>query len=119
MGFIGYATATDCVSHRKPRETMEQIGFPVHITHLVEKLSTYNIMWSERLTLVQNRERSEARLSDITFSSNTFCGARWRNSMTDLQSEGRTETNLRCANDTTLLCIIYVFFQFICSWLFA
>ena len=29
--FIDYAKAFDCVSHRKLWDTMEQMGFPVHI----------------------------------------------------------------------------------------
>ena len=38
MCFIDYAKAFDCVSHRKLWETMEQMGFPVHIIQLVANL---------------------------------------------------------------------------------
>ena len=38
MCFIDYAKAFDCVSHMKLRDTMEQMGFPVHIIQLVANL---------------------------------------------------------------------------------
>ena len=38
MCFIDYAKAFDCVSHRKLWETMEQMGFPVHIVQLVANI---------------------------------------------------------------------------------
>ena len=38
MCFIDYAKAFDCVSHRKMWDTMEQMGFPVHIIQLVANL---------------------------------------------------------------------------------
>ena len=36
--FIDYAKAFDCVSHRNLWDTMEQMGFPVHIIQLVANL---------------------------------------------------------------------------------
>ena len=38
MCFIDYAKEFDCVSHRKLWETMEQMGFPVHIIQLIVNL---------------------------------------------------------------------------------
>ena len=38
MCFIDNAKAFDCVSHRKLWETMEQMGFPVHIIQLIANL---------------------------------------------------------------------------------
>ena len=38
MCFIDNTKAFHCVSHRKLWETMEQVGFPVHITQLVANL---------------------------------------------------------------------------------
>ena len=36
--FIDYGKVFDCVSHRKLWDTMEQMGFPVHIIQLVANL---------------------------------------------------------------------------------
>ena len=38
MCFIDYAKAFDCVTHKKLWDTVEQVGFPVHIIQLVTNL---------------------------------------------------------------------------------
>ena len=113
MCFIDYAKAFDCVSHRKLWDTMEQMGFPVHIIQLVSNL------YKEQESVVRTTngdtdwfkiERGVRQGCVIlspglyTIYSEHIMRCVLEEHHDGITIGGRRETNLRFADDTTLLC---------------
>ena len=112
MCFIDYAKAFDCVSHRKLWDTMEQMGFPVHIIQLVANL--YKAQESVVRTTngdtdwfkIERGVRQGCVISPRLY--NIYSGHIMRCVLEEhrdgITIGGRRETNLRFADDATLLC---------------
>ena len=110
--YIDYAKAFDCVSHRKLWETMEQMGFPVHIIQLIANL------YKEQESVVRT---SNGDTEGFKIERGVRQGCVISPGLYNIYSEhimrcvleehhvgitigGRRQTNLRFADDTTLLC---------------
>ena len=106
--FIDYAKALILTVYVQQWEDVGhdgQIGFPVHIVQLVANTCSYK---KTRIGGRRHRAWSEARLRDITRLYNTYserimlCVVEEHHD--GITIGGRKDTNLRCADDTTLLC---------------
>ena len=112
MCFIDYAKAFDCVSHRKLWDTMEQMGFPVHIIQLVANLykehesvvrtTNGDTDWFKIERGVRQGCVISPGLYNIYSEHIMRCVLEEHHDGTTIG--GRRETNLRFADDTTLLC---------------
>ena len=112
MCFIDYAKAFDCVSHRKLWDTMEQMEFPVHIIQLVANL------YNEQESVVRTTngdtdwfkiERGVKQGCVISPGLYNIYSEHIMRCVLEKHHDGITiggtrETNLRFADDTTLLC---------------
>ena len=112
MCFIDYAKAFDCVSHRKLWGTMEQMGFPVHNIQLVANL------YNEQESVVRTNngdadwfkiERGVRQGCVISPGLYNIYSEHIMRCVLEEHHDGITigctrETNLRFADDTTLLC---------------
>ena len=112
MCSIDYAKAFDCVSHRKRCDTMEQMGFLAHIIQLVANL--YKAQESVVRTTngdtgrlkIERGVRQGCVISPGLYSiySEHIMRCVLEEHDDGMTIGGRRETNLRFADDTTLLC---------------
>ena len=112
MCFIDYAKAFDCVSHRKLWETMEQMGFPVHIIQLIANLykeqesvvrtSNGDTEWFK----IERGVRQGCVISPGLYNiySEHIMRCVLEEHHDGITIGGRRQNNLRFADDTTLLC---------------
>ena len=112
MCFIDYAKAFDCVSHRKLWMTMKQMGFPTHLTQLMAALyekqesavrtSDGDSNWFK----IKRGVRQGCVMSPPMY--NIYAENIMREVLEDheggINIGGTKTTNLRFADDTTLLC---------------
>ena len=113
MCFIDYAKAFDCVSHRKLWETMEQMGFPVHIIQLIVNLykeqesvvrtSNGDTEWFK----IERRVRQGCVISPGLYNiySEHIMRCVLEEHHDGITIGGRRQNNLRFADDTT--CCVY------------
>ena len=112
MCFIDYAKAFDCVNYRKLWDTMEQMGFPAHIIQLVANLhkeqesvvrtSNGDTDWFK----IERGVRQGCVISPGLYNiySEHIMRCVLEENHDGITIGGRRETNLRFADDTTLLC---------------
>jgi hypothetical protein len=112
MCFIDYSKAFDCVSHNEMWETMLRMGFPKHLIDLVSKLyedqesavrtSNGNTDWFK----IERGVRQGCILSPSFF--NVYAEEIMREALEGFSGGvkfgGSLVTNLRYADDTTLIC---------------
>ena len=110
--FIDYSKAFDCVSHKELWNIMRDMGFPTHVVELISKLyedqesavrtSRGDTDWFE----IGRGVRQGCILSPQLF--NLYAEAIMREALEDfpggVKIGGRRITNLRYADDTTLVC---------------
>ena len=111
MGFIDYKKAFDCVDHERLWVILWGMGVPVHLIVLLKRLyqpgsDSHDGVWRDR----QHRHfgkgvREGCILSPLLF--NIYAENKMREALEEWESGisigGRMVTNLRYADDTTLL----------------
>ena len=110
--FIDYAKAFDCVSHEMLWDAMRNMGFPAHVVDLIGRLykdqesAVRTSRGDSRWFSIGRGVRQGCILSPNLF--NIYAEAIMREALEDFEGGikigGRRITNMRYADDTTLLC---------------
>ena len=109
--FIDYAKAFDCVDHNKLWKILKKMGLPDRLTFLLRKLYAGNEQQLERDMEQQTgskleKEYVKAVLSPGLFNLHAECimwNARLDEAQGRIKVAGRNISNLRYADDTTLM----------------